>query len=246
MLEHRTDVVLVEAGNTSWKVATCTGADELQLQLRTSNIVELRDWLSGQTIKTVVLASVGAEQEAVTLISELQDLGFEVYRVQTGEIDGFSHCYKDISHLGVDRWLTMVAVKDVGKPSLIIDIGTAFTADWLSATGEHLGGWIAPGFALMQESLVRRSARLRVQDAVPEGIIGQGTESAIATGCAAALDGLVNYAIEYADETFATKEYDIYLTGGGVRHLKQERSRNFLVRPHLVLEGLAIWVNENL
>lgn len=251
MLERIQQVILIEAGNTAWKAATGVVDDSnkllsVELLFRSTELREMSDWLKGRSERKVVFATVGAEQEAVSLIADLQDFGFEVYRVQTSEIDGFQHCYKDISHLGVDRWLTMLALRHLNKPLLIIDVGTAITVDWMDAEGKHLGGWIAPGFALMQESLVRRSARLRIQDTAPESVIGQGTESAIGTGCSAALNGTCAQAIEYADQLFGAGQYQIYLTGGGVRHLHIDALPNPVSRPHLVLEGLYAWLKENL
>jgi len=246
VLERNEAVILVEAGNTDWKAAVCEPNAEVVAQFRGAEITALSAWLRGREERVIVLATVGAEQEALSLIGEMQDAGFEVYRVQTSEIDGFQHSYENISHLGVDRWLTMVALKHLAKPVVIIDVGTAITVDWMDAHGVHKGGWIAPGFWLMQDALVRRSARLRVQDSVPNEVMGTSTESCIANGCAAALDGLCQRAIEYADTIFGIDGYELYLTGGGVRHLNREILPPHQIRPHLVLEGLAVWTREHL
>lgn len=237
--------LLIESGNSSWKAAQAQ-TEGLNFCGRGADFSSLRAWLQQRPERKIVLATVGAEQEAVSLVSELQNDGYEIYRVQTGEITDFTHCYANPERLGVDRWLTMVALRHRPLPVLVIDAGTAVTFDVLQVGGIHLGGWIAPGFMLMQEALIRRSSRLSIHDEAPSGLLGQHTEDAIGLGCAASLQGFVEYAIAVADSLLKGQPYELYFTGGGVRHLRMERLPQHEVRPHLVLEGLHQWAKEQL
>lgn len=237
--------LLIESGNSSWKAARLR-ANALEYCGRGSDFGSLRNWLRERPEQRIVLATVGDENDAVLLVSELQQRGYEIYRVQTSDITHFTHCYTMPEKLGVDRWLTMVALRDRPLPVVIIDVGTAVTLDLMAVGGVHLGGWIAPGFLLMQDALVSRSRRLSVHEHEPLQRLGANTEEAISLGCAAALQGFVEHAVRTVDEELSGKPYELYLTGGGVRHLDLARLPTHQLRPHLVLEGLQAWAKERL
>ena len=62
--------------------------------------------------------------------------------------------YRLPKQVGQDRLVNAYAgLKLYGNGLIIIDFGTAITFDIVSKTGEYLGGLIAPGLKLMQESL---------------------------------------------------------------------------------------------
>ncbi|WP_113908144.1 type III pantothenate kinase [Aliidiomarina celeris] len=237
--------LLIESGNSSWKAARLR-ANALEYCSRGSDFGSLRNWLRERPEQRIVLATVGDENDAVLLVSELQQRGYEIYRVQTSDITHFTHCYTMPEKLGVDRWLTMVALRDRPLPVAIVDVGTAITLDVMNIGGVHLGGWIAPGFLLMQESLVSRSRRLAVHEHEPQHLLGTSTEEAISLGCAAALQGFVEQAIQTANGVLNRQPYELYLTGGGVRHLNLAQLPPHQLRPHLVLEGLQAWAKERL
>ncbi|MCC5854322.1 MAG: type III pantothenate kinase [Idiomarina sp.] len=240
------DTLLIESGNSAWKAALWQQSELITAIGRGPDVQSLRQWLTERAERRIVLATVGAEAEAVNLVTELQDQGYEVYRVQTDQAEGFTHCYQEPGRLGVDRWLAMLAVLHENRDLVVLDLGTALTLDVLSQRGRHLGGWIAPGFLLMQESLVRRSTRLKVMDEAPAEALGTSTESAIALGCAASLQGFCQQALLLATQTLGHDNFEIYLTGGGVRHLDRQQLPAHHHRPHLVLEGLYTWCQEQL
>ena len=80
-----------------------------------------------------------------------------------------------------------------GEHLLIVTLGTATTVEALRADGDYLGGLIAPGPALMLQSLAQGTAQLPTLDATtPTGgqAFARSTSDAILRGCAAAQAGL--------------------------------------------------------
>jgi type III pantothenate kinase len=70
--------------------------------------------------------------------------------------------YRDPGQLGADRWHAMLAARAAhpGRALVIVNAGTATTVDCVDAGGRFVGGVIAPGVALMFESLARQTAQL--------------------------------------------------------------------------------------
>jgi type III pantothenate kinase len=80
------------------------------------------------------------------------------------EAVGVRNGYEDPSLLGVDRWLAVIgAYHRVRGACVVADIGTAATIDVVAADGQHGGGFIVPGPALMVASLVSGTSDLGVR-----------------------------------------------------------------------------------
>ena len=80
-------------------------------------------------------------------------------------------------------------------PCIVVDLGTATTFDAISATGEYLGGAIAPGIAISMDALFHHAAALRRVELVePRSVIGKSTVESIQSGAlygyAAQVDGM--------------------------------------------------------
>ncbi|MEW9625738.1 type III pantothenate kinase [Rhodanobacter geophilus] len=105
---------------------------------------------------------------------------------------GVRNAYAEPQRLGVDRFLAMVAARADGlAPCVLAGVGTALTLDALAADGRHLGGLIAPGPRLMQQSLLDATARVRPARA---GVIveaADNTADAVASGCWLAAAALI-------------------------------------------------------
>ena len=67
---------------------------------------------------------------------------------------GLTNSYKQPRQMGVDRWVAMIGAKAEFRGGLcIVDAGTAVTIDAIDKNGNHLGGQIIPGLALMGNAL---------------------------------------------------------------------------------------------
>lgn len=149
---------------------------------------------------------------------------------------GLRVAYGQPDRLGVDRWLAMAAIWiETEKPFCVVNAGTALTFDEVRRAGRHAGGLIAPGLTTALNA-VRGSTRFALaQDA---GAFGEGlgtdTESCVRQGALYACAGLVERA---ARDVLGTK----VLTGGDAETLLPHVGRGWTVRPHLVLEGLLAY-----
>jgi type III pantothenate kinase len=167
--------------------------------------------------------------------------------------------YRDPLQLGADRWHALIAAcaKFPDQPLVVVSVGTATTVDCVRAepyaAAVFLGGVIAPGFALMRESLSRGTARLPLaEDAEGPVAHAVGTEQAIVSGVHFAQLGLVeNVVREFAAELeqASLDPPRLLLTGGRARALFGPLSRSVLaeravtalsLENHLVLRGIAL------
>jgi type III pantothenate kinase len=167
--------------------------------------------------------------------------------------------YRDPLQLGADRWHALIAAcaKFPDQPLVVVSAGTATTVDCVRAepyaAAVFLGGVIAPGFALMRESLARGTARLPLAEEIEQpSACATSTEQAIASGVHFAQLGLVeNVVREFAAELERDSREPprLLLTGGRARALFAPLSRSVLaeravvalsLEHNLVLRGVAL------
>ncbi|MBA2077346.1 type III pantothenate kinase [Rhodanobacter sp. PCA2] len=154
---------------------------------------------------------------------------------------GVRNAYAEPQRLGVDRFLAMVAARaDGGAPCVLAGVGTALTLDALDADGRHLGGLIAPGPRLMQQSLLGATVQVRPthEGAIVEA--ADNTTDAVASGCWLAAAALI--------ERFATRMAPalggapaLRLGGGDADALLPLLSLPAQLAHDSVLHGLAVW-----
>ena len=161
--------------------------------------------------------------------------------VVCAECSGVKIQYKDVSRLGVDRWLAMLAAYNQSNgPCLIIDSGTAFTLDVINEEGLHLGGYILPGLRLMRESLVSKTG-IRLADQVPEPRLelGNSTQEAVFNGGVASLVALAEREIE--EQRKKGFKPDVFITGGDASVLDDLLAyTKSKIAEDLVLDGLSL------
>jgi type III pantothenate kinase len=142
--------------------------------------------------------------------------------------------YERPEQLGPDRWAALVAARALHQgPCLVVNAGTATTADVLSAQGEFLGGLILPGVDLMRFVLHEHTGRLPLQ----EGHFVQtprNTVDAIETGCRHAQAGAVERMFRVAGAGA-----QCLVSGGAGMALIGQLSVPCRYVENLVLEGLA-------
>lgn len=162
------------------------------------------------------------------------------------ECAGLRINYLDESRLGVDRWLAMLAAlnfnNDDGsdRATLIVDSGTAFTLDSISATGNHLGGYILPGLKLMRSSLVNNTGIRLAESANSDSIaLGNSTEEAVLNGILATFSALIEKQYAALEKTGETPR--VLFSGGDAGLLNDLVDlKETEIVPNLVLDGLAI------
>lgn len=157
---------------------------------------------------------------------------------------GVTNAYRQPRRLGVDRWVAIIAAwAELESSCIVVDAGTALTIDALDDKGNHLGGQIIPGVETMLESLSSATSDIpsvkvaAKQSSCDLKMFGKNTASAVREGAQNAVVG----AIERAGETMQANGFEstLVLTGGGASRILVALYEEPLLRPHLVLEGLA-------
>ncbi|WP_115717124.1 type III pantothenate kinase [Gallaecimonas mangrovi] len=234
--------LLVEVGNTYLKSALLENG-KLTALGRFSHY-ELMKMPVPAGCSGLLFASVGHDPLAGQLLrfAEEHSLWCRQIKSET-QAFGVTNSYSDPLKLGVDRWLAMLAAyQHLHRSCLILDIGTAATADLIDDKGRHLGGWIAPGFKMMTDAVLSHTAKVIGLEATEgELTFAPDTGAGLYSGCRAMVSGFVNEAVARV-KAVAGSDTPVLMTGGGLRYLPESQLTLGEVRPELVLEGLALYV----
>jgi type III pantothenate kinase len=187
------------------------------------------------------VAGPGVEAELSALLQERWGVTPWFAR-SAGRCGGLVNSYREPSRMGVDRWLAMLGARRQCAGRLcVVDAGSALTIDLVSAAGEHEGGYIIPGPALMERALLLDTDRVRFAEEVDYQLSpGTSTAEAVRHGIALAQAGAVAMALQACgDERPA-----LYFCGGAGETLMGLLGRGGEWRPDLVFEGLAIMARE--
>ncbi|MHC8398840.1 pantothenate kinase [Pseudomonas sp. MDT1-17] len=202
--------------------------------------------LKGLALKFCRLVSVRTTEETAALISLLTEVfGVSVVcAAPSREMSGVRNGYEEFERLGLDRWLAMLGGFHLASGAcLVLDFGTAVTADFIAGDGEHLGGFICPGMPLMRNQLRTHTRRIRYGDLAAERALeslipGRTTVEAVERGCSLMLRGFVLTQLELA-RSYWGDDFAVFLTGGDA-DLVSEVVPEARVVPDLVFVGLAM------
>jgi type III pantothenate kinase len=159
---------------------------------------------------------------------------------------GVRNAYAEPHRLGVDRFLAMVAAHAAGHtPCVLAGIGTALTLDALTADGRHLGGLIAPGPLLMQQSLLGATVRVQTDQGGAIRDIADNTPDAVASGCWQAVAGLIERFFRYIVSQHPENAPRLLLDGGDAATLLPLLDMPAELVPDSVLRGLLVWAHSH-
>jgi len=202
--------------------------------------------LSGVSLSRCRLVSVRTAEETDALTEMLeQEFGVSVMcATPARELSGVRNGYEDYERLGLDRWLAMLGGFHLSKGScLVLDFGTAVTADFIAMDGEHLGGFICPGMPLMRNQLRTHTRKIRYDDVAAERALtsqapGRSTVEAVERGCSLMLKGFVLTQLEIA-RSYWGGDFTVFITGGDAE-LVADVAPGARFVPDLVFVGLAV------
>ena len=147
--------------------------------------------------------------------------------------------YKTPETLGMDRVAVVCGARRIcpGKDVLVIDAGTAITYEFLSRTGNYLGGNISPGISMRFRALHEFTNRLPLVDKTSNFLpIGTSTQEAIASGV---LRGILAEVNEYISIFYQENPNGIViLTGGDSFFFGRNLKSIIFVNPNLIHIGL--------
>jgi type III pantothenate kinase len=243
--------LLLDMGNTRLKWALqgdspawlARGAMEWPEEVAVHGLSEA--WMDLPRPAAVFAASVvDSEREAAVAAVVEQLYGCAPIWLRTpATACGVRNAYAEPHRLGVDRFLAMVVARAEGMaPCVLASAGTALTLDALAADGQHLGGLIAPGARLMQQSLVGATARVRPEQSGQIVDLADNTADAVTSGCWQALAALVERFAARAAHRLGASPL-LILDGGDAERLLPLLSLPARMSVDGVLRGLALWAD---
>jgi type III pantothenate kinase len=237
--------LLIDAGNTRLKWAVMAGG-----QWQTHGRSEYSDLSALSAVLSVglncTIASVAKTQHENLIRLLLAEFDIEPRWLEAeAQFQDVINTYANPKLLGVDRWMGLIAARQRSQAStLVVSLGTAMTVDALSADGVFLGGLIAPGRSLLQQSLQQGTAHVGkvtgIWCAFP-----QSTADAVQSGIVSALSGAIR--LQYArlaEQCGCTPQ--CLLTGGDAAMMLPHLDLAVEHVPLLVLEGIERVVREEM
>jgi len=232
--------LLLDIGNSCIKYAHVSAPTDAIVVKHCDDFVQLRA-LIGHATK-VFLACVGKLQQVDQIEMWCKELSKPLHIAKTqAEQLGIQCAYGQFANLGIDRWLAVLAARQITSlPVAVLDLGTANTCD-VVVDNQHQGGWIAPGFVLMKESLFTNTQQVFGDNNQPKVIdLGHSTPECVNFGCLAAIQGFVAMAEQHMATHY--QDYKLMITGGAQAILPQPMPAHWLSFPNLVLMGLARFI----
>ena len=204
-------------------------------------------WPLAQPPDAVWLCSVTDPSRTEIVVRTVgQAWGVPVQRIASQAAGhGVRSAYAEPRRMGADRWAALVGARSLGSgPVCILDLGTALTGDLLDAHGEHLGGIIAPGRRLLQQSLQGGTAQVITDAPAPEVDCdaqgaGRSTDACVAWGVTHSVIGCCTRVVEVARARLGA-DVAVLLTGGDAPWAQPLLPFASRVEPELVLRGLAV------
>lgn len=157
------------------------------------------------------------------------------------EYAGLRAAYAEPQRLGIDRWLALLAAwSEARGPACVVSAGTALTFDAVDASGQHLGGVIAPGLLTMQQAVLGAT---RFPSTGPAQVytdgLGADTDACVRQGALHAAAGMV----ERLANRHAAGAARL-ITGGDAARLLPHLDGPWSARPNLVMQGLLAYARD--
>lgn len=215
-------------------------AAELHLQSPADLMLGLIQHFKSQSLSEVGISSVQDKKNNDRIIKILKMLDVPVRFAKVhAEYAGLRCGYDDITQLGIDRWLQVLAVAEQDKDLCVISCGTALTID-LTKGLQHLGGYILPNLYLQRNSLIQNTKGIKIPDmAFHELSPGRNTIDAVHHGIFLGLLSTIQNVLRQSPR-------QLVLTGGDAllfAHYLQEYQP--IIENDLLLKGLQIYLSQH-
>lgn len=198
-----------------------------------------------KNVSAVAIASVQKADVREQILSACQQVFAVVpfMPLSSRQCGKLVNVYPEPARLGVDRWLAMLGALELAQSAVcVVDCGSAITFDFVSAAGQHHGGYIVPGAHIMLTSLLGNTQNIRPTEKSgfdAEFSPGKNTGEAVMHG----ISFLIHAAIETAFREIGSKLDEnprLFLTGGDSNWVAPALSVPHELCADLVLYGLHI------
>jgi len=242
------NVLLLDLGNTALKVVNVV---EFQLGAVVTyahanyEIDSLLDKiLAEQGFTTLLFASVYRPEVSEQIKNWSVENQIECKQITTGKsYKTLKNGYQKPAQLGVDRWLTMIALwQKLQNEFAVVSVGSAVTFDRVDSNGQHLGGLIMPGITMMREALSQRTVAVKLDEQKAESLafLQKNTTDAVASGTVLAVSGM----IEKVMNELKMNYQKLVLTGGAANQVLPLLPASVVHHENLVLQGLRCFIGQ--
>ncbi len=238
--------LIIDTGNTFTKLALFQGS-EMVAFLSFEGVDEkqvVKFCESNLLINNAILSSV--KQYPSEIDAYLTENYFTVLFSHTTSIP-VKNKYSTPETLGKDRLAGVVGAQKIfpANDILVIDAGTAITYDFITASGEYMGGSISPGIAMRYKALHTYTDRLPLLNHYEDAkLTGDDTStsiySGVLNGAVAEMEGILQ---QYRNLYPGIK---IIITGGDHNYFDKRLKIKTFAAPNLVLEGLNLILDFNI
>ncbi|MBQ9466326.1 MAG: type III pantothenate kinase [Muribaculaceae bacterium] len=236
-------ILAIDCGNTLIKATTFDGDRVLAaVGVPHDEVHRLLSVAQEGNVSHAIVAASGRDLEAIV---DVVSRHCEVMTLSRDSRLPLAMRY-DRHSIGMDRVAAAVGAAAVlpGKRVLVADAGTALTLDVVDSDGTLLGGYIAPGIALMLRSLHEHTALLPALEA--DGDEPEGDELPLDTAHAMRW-GAILAAAAQVDACADRHQCDnVVLTGGNAAIVSRHVKRDHRVDDHLVARGLKTILQHNI
>ncbi len=251
-------MLLVDMGNTriKWAIAHDDILSEQGAIIREpdgeNNLAQLavldQRWAELDTPERVVIANGAGAAQAQHIESWIKQHWLcPVSYLTTPKTQlGVTNAYARHQDLGIDRWLGLLAGYHLIDGAVcIIDCGTAVTVDAIDANGQHLGGCIVAGLAMMRSAL-NQTEKINIQPIRAENellSVNASTKTAVYCGTLYAVSKAVDAIIVDMKNEMASDATCI-ITGGDAKLIQPLLHESTIYEKNWLFKGMVISVNQ--
>lgn len=209
------------------------------------------DSFSASNLGNVYISSVANRRQVDSIKALLKDVGCNAVvheLVSVEHMGALRLTYEQPDTMGVDRALAMLAafheiqVASLGYAGvLVLDAGTALTADYVNQDGVHCDGYICAGLQMMRASLLNQTGDIHRGFDLGETASGKlSTLYCVEQGVKHAFVSTIKAFVARA----RAENYFVLVTGGDAGFIQQALDDEGLgYRQDLVLDGISLFIS---
>lgn len=226
---------ILDIGNTTVKLFSVS--QNFNLEFESFDWDEKKIEKKLKLFSNLIVSNVRLEEKEV--ISVLEETGINYVYLSHLTPLPIQLNYKTVETLGKDRIATAVAAyyEFPNQASLIFDIGTCMTIDFIDDKGVFHGGRISPGLGMRLKAMHNQTGQLplvEVSDDIIE--VGQSTQEAILGGAFLGIEYEIEGTIAYFKKRYDT--INIILTGGDAFRFDKRVKNSIFADKFFLLKGL--------
>ena len=237
--------LIVDIGNTNVKLAVFNGDDIVSFEtVDYSRVVTiLKTYLAKFDIERSISSNVGAEIKGLDTFLENN---FYHIKLSPSSKLPITLNYDTPETLGVDRIALAVASYNaaVGKNSLVVDMGSCITYDFVTGKGVFQGGAISPGMNMRFKAMHNFTESLPlVSFKDSHSIIGKNTEMSLVNGVVFGICAEIDSYIDELKREFG--DISVFISGGDQAFFVNKLKNSIFADRKILLRGLNIILNYN-